>query len=229
MDTLSVIVRPKPNMTNTKIFLLFFYSLTFGFTFGQTNETSKTFNSKIKDLVKDSSSQFYYPTLLNKIKSQPNSITKEEIYYLYYGQLFQTKRKGLTFVDNPEYGDFMKNIVGKKCNKAIPLGYKILNRSPVQLTTLLHTNICLKDAEQKDTMNLTNRYQLLLDAILSTGDGSTKETAIKIANSEDDEIIKGAMGFLGGQEMLDTGNNKAFSVWTKDGKKLYFEDIWAYE
>jgi hypothetical protein len=75
---------------------------------------------------------------------------------------------------------------------------------------------------------IDKRILLLLDAIFSTGDGKTKETAIKIANFEDDIVLKEIMHFVGGNEYMEIGDNKACSLWRKDDKSLYFEDIWAY-
>jgi len=51
------------------------------------------------------------------------------------------------------------------------------------------------------------------------------KSAIKIVNMEDDYILKGVLGFLGGKENLGFENNSAYSIWEKKGQKLYFEDV----
>ena len=204
--------------------------LTFSLTslFGQTSEKQTSFLDNINAIVKDGSSKYFYPKLLSKVKSNGDSITKDDMFYLYYGQLGQAGHMKLSFVANPEMTEFMKNIRDGKCKKAIPIGLTILDRSPADLTTLLHMAICVKETQQTDKYFLDTRFRLLLDAIFSTGNGLTKETAVKITNVEDDLVLKGIMRFLGGEESLDTGNNKSYSVWRKGNDTIYFEDLWTY-
>lgn len=216
-------------MNRHRRLLTFIFTLTLSIAFGQTGVIKPSFVDDVKSIVLDSSSTYFYPKLLDKIKSHPDAISKEDLYFLYYGQLCQPGHMRLSFMANPESGEFQKFVEQGKCKKAIPIGLAILNRSPVDLTTLLYVNDCLKETGQADTeFFLDRRFRLLLDAIFSTGDGLTKETAIKITNSEDDFVLKGIMKFLGGTESIETGDNKAYSVWQKGKKSLYFEDIWAY-
>jgi len=196
--------------------------------YGQTGEKQTSFLYNINSIVKDSSSKYFYPKLLKRVKTNSDSITKDDMFYLYYGQLGQPGHNLLSFVANPEMIKFMKYIQNGKCKKAIPIGLTILDRSPADLTTLLHMSICVKETGQTDKFFLDTRFRLLLDAIFSTGNGLTKETAIKITNIEDDLVLKGIMRFLGGKESLDTGNNKSYSVWRKGNDVIYFEDLWTY-
>jgi hypothetical protein len=116
------------------------------------------------------------------------------------------------------------------CSKVIQLGKVMLDRNPVDLTVLLHTSVCV-DKQKKNTDNdyIPQRFRNLLSAIFSTGDGKTKETAIKITSPEDDYVIKGVLGFIGGKEthMFDKSGayTIAYSIWEKGSEKLYFEDV----
>jgi hypothetical protein len=102
----------------------------------------------------------------------------------------------------------------------------MLDRNPVDLTVLLHTTVCIdKQKKYIDDDYISQRFRNLLSAIFSTGDGRTKETAIKIMSLEDDYVLKGILGFLGGEESLMFDGNHSYSVWSKNGMKLYFEDI----
>ncbi|MCL2041203.1 MAG: DUF4919 domain-containing protein [Bacteroidales bacterium] len=192
------------------------------------------FHSKIKSAVTDSTSQYFYPNLLEKIKTNPADITEEDCFYLYYGEVFQTHYKridgGLSFVRNPERADFDRAAMNGNCKKVIELGKVMLDRNSVDLTVLLHTSICIdKQKKYVDNEYISQRFRNLLSAIFSTGDGRTKETAIKIVSPEDDYVIKGALGFFGGKErhMFDDSGayTIAYSIWEKDGVKLYFEDV----
>ena len=192
-------------------------------------QKTHTFEENIRLAIEDKNSIYFYPNLINKIKTQPDQITKEEMQYLYYGQIYKSGT-GLSFLDNPEEGNFRKAVMQKRCKKVIKIGYTLIEKSPVSLTTLMHTNNCRQSLNLPDqTYYLDSRLKLILDVILSTGDGKTKETAIKIANIEDDYIVKGVLGFLGGKETLHVADNKSFSIWSKDDEKIYFEDSWAYK
>jgi len=184
------------------------------------------FKSSIMNITNDSTSKYYYPKLKDKIKKYPSEISTEDCYYLYYGQIFQKDYKPLSFKANPERADFDKAVMNGNCKKAFSLGISILNRNPVDLTVLLHACNCIKEENYTDTTYfLELRFKNLLDAIFSSGDGKSMKSAIKIVNMEDDYILKGVLGFLGGKENLGFENNRAYSIWEKNGQKLYFEDV----
>jgi len=217
---------------NKTVFFFLLSFITLGI-YAQENN-SIDFHSKIRLAVTDSTSQYFYPNLLDKFHTNPANITEEDCFYLYYGEVFQTNYKriggGLSFLRNPERADFDRAAMNRNCKKVIQLGKIMLDRNPVDLTVLLHTSICIdKQRKYIDNDHIPQRFRNLLSAIFSTGDGRTKETAIKITSPEDDYILKGVLGFLGGEEKHifdDTGAYTiTFSVWEKDGVKLYFEDV----
>ena len=217
---------------NKTVFFFLLSFITLG-VFAQENN-SIDFHSKIKLAVRDSTSQYFYPKLLDKVKTNPADITEEDCFYLYYGEVFQTSYKriggGLSFLRNPERADFDRAVMNGNCKKAIELGKMMLERNPVDLTVLLHTSACMdKQKNYIDGEYISQRFKKLLSAIFSTGDGKTKETAIKITSPEDDYVLKGILGFFGGKEkhIFDgTGAYTiAYSVWEKNDIKLYFEDV----
>jgi len=217
---------------NKTVFFFLFSFIALGVC-AQEND-SIDWQSGMKLTVRDSTSQYFYPKLLEKIKTNPADITEEDCYYLYYGEIFQLNYKpiggGLSFLRNPERVEFDRAAMNENCKKVIRLGKIMLDRNPVDLTVLLHTCVCIdKQKKYIDNDYFAQRFRNLLSAIFSTGDGRTKETAIKIISMEDDYVLKSVLGFLGGKEQLMFDNNKAYSVWEKDGKKLYFEDIMNVE
>ena len=203
------------------IFLLFF-SINL---FSQTSD-STDFKVFIERIINDTSSYLYYPKLQEKVKNHPSEINTEDCFYLYYGQIFQENYQSLSFVANPERINFDRAVMNGNCKKVLGLGQTILARNPFDLTVLLHVCRCINEKKYSDTsFYYQQRYQQLLDAILSTGDGKSMRTAIKIVNMEDDYVLKGRLGFLGGVENLGFENNHAYSIWEKNGEKLYFEDV----
>lgn len=193
--------------------------------YSQTKD-SLDFKNYIKSITNDSSSRFFYPKLSKKIKKHPSEINSEEIFYLYYGQIFQKGYIALSFIANPERLDFDKALMNGNCKKALGLGIIILERNPVDLTVLMHVCNCIEKEGYIDTTNFyEQRFKNLINAILSTGNGKSTKTAIRIVNMEDDYILKGVLGFLGGVEKHCFENKSEYSIWEKDGEKIYFEDI----
>ena len=210
---------------NLVLFIILFTNISFG----QKIESKNTFEQNIRLEIENESSQYYYPKLLNKIKIEPTKITKEDIKYLYYGQIFK-KGTGLSFLDNSNDEEkFRKALMQNSCKKVLKFGYLNLLENPVQLTTLIPLNYCRLKLKDHDTYYLDARVAMVLEVIFETGDGKTKESAIKIANIEDDLILKGILGFKNGEESLESSNNKVFSVWENEDQKIYFEDTWNYK
>ncbi len=109
------------------------------------------------------------------------------------------------------------------------LGYSNLAKNPVELSTLIPVCGCQQKKGTTDNNYLGARLKMVLETIFETGDGKTKETAIKIANVEDDLWVNGILGFKGDKESFETSNGRIFSVWENGKEKIYFEDSWNYK
>ncbi len=179
-------------------------------------------------MVNNPASAYYYPKLEDKVKNNKSEMTTEECYYLYFGRLFKNKHKGLPFLASSERMDFDKAIAKGNCNKIIKSGIPLLENNPVDLTVLLHTCKCMKDKKDERWEEYNTLFTKLLDAIFSEGTGQSPETAIKIIDIEDEYIIKGVLGFVGGTEglyMNESLPGRVFNVWSLGGQKLYFEEL----
>ncbi|MDD3685563.1 MAG: DUF4919 domain-containing protein [Bacteroidales bacterium] len=214
-------------MKNIKKIILGLATIFFAFNANAQNNDSIDFFGIVKKLTTDSTSQYYYPQLLEKVKTSPADINMFDCFYLYYGQIFQPNYKPIGgFLLNPERVDFDRAAINGNCKKAIKLGTAMLERNPVDLTVLLYTCICIKQSHSPDDEHyFAQRYDNLLQAIFSTGDGKSIDGAIKIISIEDDYVLKGSLGFFGGKETLEFKEKHCYSVWTKRKHKLYFEDI----
>lgn len=181
----------------------------------------------VEKITKDSSSNFYYPKLLEKVKNQPSDLNVDDCFFLYYGQIFQKGHVTLSFIANPEREKFDRAAMNGNCKKVLELGTIMLERNPVDLTVLLHVCNCIKG--KPDNYYFEQRFKNLLSAIFSTGNGKTMKTSIRIVNMEDDYVLKGVLAFFGGEEKLGFENNHAYSIWEKGSQKLYFEDVMNVE
>ena len=200
--------------------------------FGQTVDSTYTVSTDFKhivfNVVSDSNSDYYYPKLEEKTKNNMSELTTTECYYLYYGRLFKNKHKGLPFLASSERMDFDKALAKNNCKKIISASVPLLESDPVDLTVLLHTCKCMKDKKDERWEEYNTLFTKLLDAIFSEGTGQSPETAIKVVDIEDEHIIKGVLGFLGGTEGLYFNDNfpgRVFNVWSLGEQKLYFEEL----
>ncbi|WP_333575432.1 DUF4919 domain-containing protein [Sphingobacterium sp.] len=209
---------------NLMLILMFLNTLLYA----QKNQISYEFEERIKTEIENPSSQYFYPNLLNKITTEPEKISSEEIKFLYYGQIYK-KGSGLAFLDNPNEDSFRKAVIKNNCSKILKLGYSNLAKNPVELSTLIPVCGCQQKKGTTDNNYLGARLKMVLETIFETGDGKTKETAIKIANVEDDLWVNGILGFKGDKESFEASNGRIFSVWENGKEKIYFEDSWNYK
>ena len=183
------------------------------------------FKRFVRDVVSNEQSAYYYPKLLEKVRDHPAELSTEDCFYLYYGGVFQSGLPMLA-ITAPGRTEFDRAVQAGNCRKVLQLGAKLLERNPTTLNVLLHMAVCIRDNQIPDAeFAYEQRFRNLLEAILSTGDGRSMQTAIRIADMEDDYVIKGVLGFLGGKESQGFDGDHAYSIWEKGGQKLYFEDI----
>lgn len=205
--------------TFTFIILLIFIASSYS-----QNQDSISFNDEIRNTISDSSSMYYYPKLLIKLNQKPSELKIPDVYYLYYGQIFQSDYKYFGYMADDNQGPFRKAVMRNNCKKAISSGINLISKFPLDLTTLLHLKVCMKNENMADTTYFFNlRFRLLLDAILNTGDGKSYASAIKVINIEHESIIKGAICFLGGTTYMSGKPNHAYDIWEVGDKKLYFD------
>lgn len=190
-----------------------------------TYNVATDFNHIIYSMVSDTASDFYYPKLDYKIKNNKSELTVEDCYYLYYGRLFKNTHKGLPFLASNERMDFDKAVAKGNKKKIINLGVQLLESNPVDLTVLLHTCKCMQENNDERHEEYSAIFTKLLDAIFSEGTGQSQENAIKVIDHEDEYILKGVLGFIGGTEGLGFDGGKVFCVWTKGENKIYFEEL----
>lgn len=193
-----------------------------------TYEVHTDFIHIIYYIVSDSTSEYYYPKLENKVKNNKVKMTAEECYYLYYGRLFKPGQKTLPILASKERMDFERAIATENKKAIINIGIPLLESNPVDLTVLMHVGRCLKERNDKRFEEYAWLYMKLLEAIFSIGNGQTPETAFKVIDIEDEHILKGALGFIGGTESLYAREDlpgRIFTVWNRNGQKLYFEEL----
>lgn len=169
-------------MKKIKLLILVVFCTT-NFLFGQ--KISNIDFDLIKSQVKDSTSSFYYPVLIQRFLQFDTTLTEQEFCYIYYGNVFADYYDPYGTGENEE--KFLEIYEQEKFLEAIPFGEKTLIENPVNLKILLKMLTCYYSlADSTTTKKYANLYFGLLDEIFKSGDGKSIETAY-VVNKVNDE------------------------------------------
>jgi hypothetical protein len=193
--------------------------------FAQTNVVDD-FNAKIKKVVEDPSSEFYYPKLREKVKSSSSQITVDDSYYLYYGKIYNYN----TLINDMSYLgqiiDFEDAISAKEYQKAYSIGKSVLEKDPAEFRVLYGLAKAINEKKIEDCCNIVNRCNNMMQAILSTGTGKNPNEAIFVINSEHYILLEHfKMDTYFSEQSWGENENDAYSLFTDKGKKLYLNII----
>jgi hypothetical protein len=141
-------------------------------------ESKKVNRDVVKKMVSDSNAATFYPKLLYKLKSPMPVLSAEEYYLLYYGFVFQESYHGYS---NHRKSDIVKLMNEKKYAEAEAICDSVLEKIPVSLNANYLKGLCiyLRDPGNEMAIIYRSHYEGLRDAILSSGDGKSCETAFK--------------------------------------------------
>ena len=167
----------------TVILILFSF-----FVFGQNMNLDS-----IKANIQNENSNFYYEKLIYKFKFDPTTLSDEEAKHLYYGKKFSKYKT--SFFDT-DYFDFTKNFAQGNLKKAILSGEKYIEKDPTNSEVLTYLEIAYrkKDKESKNHILYMLQAKTLLDCIMKSGDGKTKDTAFVVNSVGEEYLIASILG-----------------------------------
>lgn len=199
------------------------------FLFIQNGHSQNTIDlEEIKRLTKDSTSRYFYDTLVSDFMTVPHSFEMTKGLNLYFGKLYSSYYKIYNFShDEVEFDKFLSR---RNYKKAIPLGEEILKHDPVNLEILLKMLTCYIDTDEKKLTDLTRtKISVLYNAILYSGTGENKELAYKVVAIGDEYAIMGILGVQGLTRISSMNISSTTDSWkirdqkTGDKRDLYFE------
>jgi hypothetical protein len=193
--------------------------------FAQTNVIDE-FSAKIKTVVEDPNSEYYYSKLQEKVKSSSSQITVDDSYYLYYGKIYNYN----TLINDLYYMElifkFKDAIEEKDYQNAYSIGKSVLEKDPAELCVLFGLAKAINDKKIDDCCNIVNRCNNMMKAILSTGTGKNPNEAIFVINSEHYILLEHfKMDTYFSEQSWGENENDAYSLFTDKGKKLYLNII----
>jgi Domain of unknown function (DUF4919) len=188
--------------------------LLFVFNTIQSQETqfTKPDYQAIEKAVKNPNSPFFYSILQQKFNNADSTMTQEERRHLYYGYTSQKQYNPYAIDEGSEKLSEVlakKELGAKEFDQIITFGNEILAKNPFNLRVM---NYQLFAYEKKnDTLNFIKKVtqlRILVDAILSTGKGTTAENAIYVIDVSHEYDILNILGFeYGGSQSLRGEND----------------------
>lgn len=153
----------------------------------------------IRAAILNQKSPNYYPSLMRRYMANDTTLTLEQVRNLYYGfalqedfvpyqtektELYDIRRKLVQNNGNPRY-----------CPQAIDVAQTVLDDNPFDILAISTMSFAYLQLQDSISFKLWNEKQTsLLDAIVSSGDGETKETAIHVINIEHEYEVLNRMG-----------------------------------
>ncbi len=210
------------------VVLLFLVFFIFGPAFSQEESFKKIDYKRIKKEIKKENSDFYYPKLMKKYQ-KGDSMSLAEGRHLYYGFIYQD---AYTPYSVTKYRDSITEIFKTKMlfredyRKIDRFSDSILHRNPFNLRVLSYKLFANDNLEDYKTYNMTmHKARSVIDAILSTGNGLKKETAIFVINPSHEYDILGVLGFEFGdhQSLIEHYDYLKLAKNEKNIEGLYFD------
>lgn len=170
--------------------------------YAQESDMEQPDFNAIKKEVNDPRSPYYYPTLIQKYNSNDTTMTDDEFRYYYLGYTFQEDYNPYRTSEFAHQIDHLykqnKKLSVAEYENLVKFAKQTLDDDPFdlrQINILIHGLKGLK--RYRDAAVWQYRLDNLIDAIISTGDGTTPETAWHVIYPNHEYIILNCLGMKG--------------------------------
>ena len=184
----------------------------------------------IEKNVKDKKSTYYFKTLYDRFTKADSTMTMEEKRHLYYGYSFQEEYAPYSRSDAyKELNEILQKEELSKTDyeKILVLSEAILKVYPFSIRMKEYRIFSYKElAKYEEAERETIQASIIIDAILSTGDGTSKDNSFYVINTMNEYELLNILGFeFGGEQRLVDGlydyltlNENSYNL-----KGFYFE------
>ncbi len=175
------------NTPTMKIRIIFLFLLLPAFVYAET-KFNKPDRAAIEKAISDSTADTYYPKLLKRFNDFDSTLTVAEYRLLYYGFVFQP---GYSGYDNHRKKEIQDELRANANSAASRLCDSVMMKIPISLQGNYYKSVALTRLGKsgESVRKYVRRYRGLLDAILQTGNGKAKETAIHVVFVTDEYHI----------------------------------------
>ena len=173
----------------------------------------------MKMSLKDKSSAYYYPSLLQRYRAGDSTLSVTEFRQLYFGWAFQDKYNAY---GSSKHSDEIKklkeksSLSDKQRQKLIELEEEVLEETPFSMRDLyLVLNLYSEAGDSVKVAASRTKLVGVAKAIQSTGDGLTDSTAYYVICVADEYDIIGLLGYRrGGAQKLIPAHGSKFDYIT---------------
>lgn len=163
---------------------------------------------KLKKEIRKQRSPFYYPVLFQRYLDLDTSLTSEDFRYLYYGFTFQDAYSpyGIPALQDSLISYLSRQeLLRAEYQVAARIGGLLLRESPFRLRETFITAVAYEMAgDGKMSSIYFSFFEKQVDAIMSSGDGLSTNTAFVVIYIRDEYEMLEVLGFKfgGGQALL---------------------------
>ena len=149
--------------------------------------------------IRNYNSHLYYPYLIKRFLNNDTTFTLKELRHLYLGYSFQEGYNPYRVNKHPE--EIMKlysqpTHTAAECDTIIDYAIRLLDNFPFDLIQMHLLAYAYKTKGDKEKAQIwTTKMRQLLEAIRSTGDGKSPETAWYVINSTHEYDIINSIGY----------------------------------
>ena len=172
---------------------------------------------QIKKAINSKAGEFYYPELLRRFQAADTTLNLEQLRHFYFGT---ATRSDYNPYKMPKFDAlreaFEKDTPGKEdWEKAAQEIDKELETDPTNIRFHLYKHIIysnLYGPESEKTFDAHNQVVMLLTAVTSTGDGSSKEKAFHVISVADEYGILEIFGLSPTMQSLVEDKGQSYDV-----------------
>lgn len=166
---------------------------------------------KLKKEINKKKSPFYYPALFQRYLDLDTSLTSEDFRYLYYGFTYQDTYSpyGTPLLQDSLISYLSRQeLLRAEYEVAARIGGELLRDSPFRLRETFITAIAYEMGGNENMSSIYfNFFEKQVDAIMSTGDGLSANTAFVVIYVRDEYEMLEVLGFkFGGKQALLAGD-----------------------
>lgn len=179
----------------------------FNSAFSQEKNFESPNYTTIEKNIKDKKSELYYPKLMARYELSDSTMTLEQKRHFYYGYTFQPKYSPY---GRSQASEKLRDVVNKETLTEQDLidiikhSNQCLKDNPMDIRSLNYKLYSLRQQQKLDELkkNLI-KLEILVDALVSSGDGISKETAFYVIETSHEYDLLGMFGFrFGGEQSL---------------------------
>lgn len=175
----------------------------------------------IQKSISDPASTMFYPKLIEKYNRADPSLTLEEKRHLYFGYIFQPT---FSAIDSSSYNRSMMEILSKSSfakedySKLLADANALLLEDPFNPRALNAKMLVYAQLDNvEEYKKVAEQRKIVLDAIVSSGDGITKKTAFYVTKVAHEYDLLSMLGYtFGGSDNITDHYN-----YLKLGKNKY--------